>query len=380
MINREKIKQLVLIVVAAVLILAVAGLGFYAYQLSVKLNTLSQQLQTLNDRTINVGAIYNSAEKSVVKIRVRRSDGEDVGGSGFIFDSMGHVVTNNHVIEDGNKFEVTLSDGSILKAELVGGDVYSDLAVIKVTDLTAVPPLALADSNNLKVGDQVVAVGSPFGLEGSITSGIVSQKGRLLPAPGRYSVPDVIQFDAAINKGNSGGPLLNSKGEVVGVTTALMPGQGMPAFAGVGFAVPSNMIAKVIPSLLEKGKYEHPWLGINVTSLTPGVAEAMGLNISQGLLIVGVLENSPAQAAGLQGGSSELTVDGEKITAGGDIILSMDGIGIRSTEALLSYLSQRRPGDRVTLKVIRGGTEINVELTIGIRPLPSPSSLPLTPE
>lgn len=387
MINKEKLRQIILIIVASVLVVAVAGLSFYAYQANSKLNTLSQQLQTLNEKvtnlsekTLDVGDIYNRVEKSVVKIRVLRIDGDEVGGSGFVFDSTGHVVTNNHVVEGGKEFEVTFSDGSILKAELVGGDMYSDLAVIKVTDVIAVAPLALADSSSLKVGDQVVAVGSPFGLEGSITSGIVSQKGRLLPVTGGYSIPNVIQFDAAINKGNSGGPLLNWRGEVVGVTTAIMPSQGMPAFAGVGFAVPSNMITKVIPSLLEKGKYEHPWLGINVTSLNPDIVEEMGLKTSKGLLIVGVLENSPAQEAGLKGRNSELTIDGEKVSAGGDVIIGMDGVDIKNVEGLLSYLSQKSPGDKATLKIIRDGAELNVELTIGVRPLPSSLPSPLTPK
>jgi len=365
------------IAVAAFLLVAVAGLGFYSYQSNLKLDALSQQLQDLNKKvdylaqsTLDVGGIYGQIEKLVVKIEVQRNSGESVGGSGFIFDSLGHIVTNNHVVEDSNKIEVVLSDGNTLKAQFVGGDLYSDLAVIRITQSMTATPLTLADSNALKVGDPVIAVGSPFGLEGSVTSGIISQKGRLLPVEKGYSIPDVLQFDAPINKGNSGGPLLNSKGEVVGVTTALMFGDGVPAFAGVGFAISSNMIAKVLPSLIEKGKYEHPWLGINVTNLTPAIVEAMGLKVSRGLLIVEVLEDSPAQKAGLKGGDTELAINEKKIKMGGDVIIGVGEVDIKSLEDLLSYLSRRNPGEEVSLKIIRDGTELSVTLTLGVRPLP----------
>lgn len=374
------IKKLVLIIIAIFLLIAVAGLGVYSYQLNLKLDTLSQQLQTLNEKAtylsqnvLDIGDIYSQVEKSVVKIEVRRGFGKKVSGSGFLFDSRGHVVTNNHVVEDSRQIEVVLSDGTILKAKFVGGDVYSDLAVIKVAESGVATPLTLADSNSLKVGNQVVAVGSPFGLGGSVTSGIVSQKGRLLPVQGGYSIPDVIQFDAAINPGNSGGPLLNSRGEVVGVTTALMTSLTSPAFAGVGFAIPSNTVARVVPSLIEKGYYKHPWLGITVANLRPAIVEAMGLKISRGLLVVEVLKGSPAEEAGLKGGNTPLAINDDTVKIGGDVIIGMDEINIKSLEDLLSYLSQRSPGDEATLRIIRDGTELSLTVTIGIRPLPLPS-------
>ncbi len=368
---------IVALTVVVFLLVAVAGLGFYYYQVNLKLDALSQQLQALNEKTshlaqniLDTSDIYTRIEKSVVKIEVRQNSGEDVSGSGFIFDSLGHIVTNNHVVGNSNKIEVVFSDGNILKAGFVGGDVYSDLAVIKLAEPVTAYPLTLADSDTLKVGDAVIAVGSPFGLGGSVTSGIVSQKGRLLALEVGYSIPDIIQFDAAINKGNSGGPLLNSKSEVVGVTTALTFSGGIPAFAGVGFAISSNMIAKVIPSLIEKGKYEHSWLGINVTSLTPVIVEAMGLKVCRGLLITEVLEDSPAQKAGLKGGSTQLIVGDGSINVGGDIVIGIDAVDIKSVEDLLSYLGRKNPGDEATLRIIRDGAEQSVTLTLGVRPLP----------
>lgn len=368
------IKKFSYIITVIFLLIAIAGLGFYSYQLNLKLDNLSQQLQTLNEKmsylsqnTINVGDIYNQVEKSVVKIEVRRGGGK-VTGSGFFFDSLGHVVTNNHVVEGSTEIEVVLFDGSILKANIVAGDVYSDLAVIKVTESGVAAPLILADSDGLKVGTPVIAVGSPFGLGGSVTSGVVSQKGRLLPVRGGYLMPDIIQFDAAINRGNSGGPLLNSKGEVVGVTTAIMPREDLPAFAGVGFAIPSNTVARVVSSLIEKGAYKHPWLGISVFNLTPVIVEAMGLKVSRGLLIVEVLGGSPAEEAGLKGGKVPLTVNGRTINIGGDVIIGMDDINIKSLEDLLTYLSQKSPGDKATLRIIRDNSELSLTVTIGTRP------------
>lgn len=389
------IKKLVFVVVAIFLLIALGGLGVYSHRLSVKVDVLSQQLKSLNEQqlnlnafsqqlqqlneqvaylsqnTVNVGGIYSRVEKSVVKIEVRRGTGEKVSGSGFFFDSQGHVVTNNHVIEDSKQIEVILSDGSIWKAKFVAGDVYSDLAVIRVPEAGIAIPLTLADSNNVKVGDQVVAVGSPFGLGGSVTSGIVSQKSRLLPVEGGYSIPDVIQFDAAINPGNSGGPLLNSRGEVVGVTTAIMTRPELRAFVGIGFAIPSNTVVRVIPSLVGKGYYRHPWLGITVTNLSPAIVEAMGLKVSRGLLVVEVLKGSPAQEAGLKGGNTQLAINEETVKVGGDVIIGMDKIDIKGLEDLLSYLSQKSPGEKATLRIIRDGGELSVSVTIGARPLPS---------
>lgn len=370
------VKKLVYIFIAILVLAAFAGLGFYSYQLNLKLEALSQQLQVANEKisglsqnALNVGDIYSRVEKSVVKIEVLPTSGKKVSGSGFFFDSQGHVVTNNHVIIDGKQVEVILSDGTILKAKIVGGDVHSDLAVVKVTESGAAVPLKLSDSNSLKVGDWVIAVGSPFGLGGSVTSGIVSQKGRLLPVQGGYSIPDVIQFDAAINPGNSGGPLLNSKGEVVGVTTAIMTSVTLRTFVGVGFAVPSNMVSKVIPALIEKGSYKHPWIGISVTNLTPPIVEAMGLKISRGVLITEVRKGSPAEMAGLRSGNKQLTINDSKVNIGGDVIIGMDGRGVKSLEDLLSYLSQKSPEDVTTLTIIRDDTELTIKVTLGTRPL-----------
>ncbi|MGH9923015.1 MAG: S1C family serine protease, partial [Nitrososphaerales archaeon] len=257
--------------------------------------------------------LFQRVENSVVQITVRAGDqsflGDERLGSGFVYDSNGNIITNNHVVEGADDISVTFLDGSAYDASIVGTDPYTDLAVIKA-DVPAelLAPLPLGDSSKLQVGEQVAAIGNPFGLSGSMTTGIVSQLGRLLPlaeVEGGFSIPDVIQTDAAINPGNSGGPLLDIRGEVVGVNSAITSGTG--EFAGVGFAVPSNTVKKIVPVLISDGRYRHAWLGVSGTDLTPEIAEALNLKDTKGFLVIDIVADSPADKSGIRGGTKQVT-------------------------------------------------------------------------
>jgi S1-C subfamily serine protease len=296
-------------------------------------------------------------------------------GSGFVWDQEGHIVTNYHVVAGASKIEVTFWEGTIFLAEIVGYDHYSDLAVLKV-DLPpdCLKPVRLADSDQVKVGQLAIAIGNPFGLNGTMTVGIVSALGRSLPVDqisvggGFYTIPDIIQTDAPINPGNSGGVLLNDKGEVIGVTTAIS--SPVRANAGVGYAVPAAIVEKVVPSLIEKGYYDHPWLGVSIITVTPDIAQAMGLDSSQrGAMVAEVLPNSPAQRAGLISGRVEAEVDGRRMRVGGDVIIALEGESIKSNSDLIALLARNtKAGETVTLTVIRDGEMVNIEVTLAPRP------------
>ncbi|MEM0376041.1 MAG: trypsin-like peptidase domain-containing protein [Nitrososphaerota archaeon] len=317
---------------------------------------------------LNVSEIYERAKDSVVMVRVIGTITSAVG-TGFVYDSRGHIVTNYHVVSGGDQIYVSFLDGTMLQATLVGYDVDTDLAVLRIrppSDLQ-LKPLPLGDSRALRIGDPVVAIGNPFGLQGSVTVGIVSQKGRLLPSNRGYLIPGVIQIDAAINPGNSGGPLLNYRGEVVGVTTAIETTTG--TFSGVGYAIPSSIVARVVPVLIEKGRYSHSYIGISGKELNSLVAERAGIPVKSGFLVETVANNSPASRAGLRGGTTRVTVAGETYLIGGDVIVAIDGHSISSLDDLLTYLVENTsPGDRVVLTVIRDGKAVNVEVVLGERP------------
>lgn len=322
--------------------------------------------------------IFERTEKSVVQVStIHDSDASDSGlGSGFVYDSNGYIVTNNHVVTHGDSLAVTFSDGTIYSAKLVGSDPYTDLAVLSVEGApqSKFAPLPIADSTKLRVGEQVVAIGNPFGLSGSLTTGIVSGLGRLLPTNlsgsnegNGYSIPDVIQTDAAINPGNSGGPLLNMRGEVIGINTSIYSTTG--EFAGVGFAVPSKTITKVVPSLIESGSFRHPWLGVTGTNLTPGIADALGLEEPRGFLVIGVSQDGPAFKAGIKAGDRQVDIDGRQIPLGGDIIIEIDDKQVRNIEDILVYLQREKSaGDPVDLTVLRDGKTMVVKVTLGARP------------
>ncbi|MGC8849508.1 MAG: S1C family serine protease [Candidatus Bathyarchaeia archaeon] len=317
--------------------------------------------------------IYRLIEPSVVKVTVRSwtalglvSYGE---GSGFVYDSIGHIITNHHVVSGADAIEVTFLDGTTLKAALIGSDPYSDLAVIKVEPRGTLVPVVLGDSSKLYVGETILAVGNPFGLSGSMTKGIVSQLGRMLPTSGNYLIVGVIQVDAAINPGNSGGPLINLRGEVVGVNTAIASMTG--EFAGIGFAIPSNLVKKVVPALISQGYYPHPWLGISGLDVTPSIAEAMNLPNATGFLVTDVLKGSPAAEAGLRGGTNVVVIEGSKVPIGGDVIVGVDQIKVRKLLDLLVYLEyQKNVGDLVKLLIIREGLEREITVRLGERPPP----------
>lgn len=324
-----------------------------------------------NEMSLTAAWIYNLTKPSVVSIRVKIKTplGTSVSeGTGFIYDREGHIITNNHVVESEGKITVRFEDGTVVNAELVGRDPYSDLAVIKVNvPKNMLHPLPLGNSSNLVVGEPVYAVGNPFGLSGSITEGIVSQLGRQLTTKGGYLIVDVIQIDAAINPGNSGGPLLNRFGEVVGVNTAIYSYTG--TFSGVGFAIPSNLVRKVAPSLIEKGYYEHPWIGISGLDVTPEIAEAMGLKEARGFLVTSVMDGSPAEKAGIRGGEEMMVIEGEEIPIGGDVIIGIDGNEVRGIGDILVYIERyKNVGDEIILSIIREGREITVSLILGARP------------
>ena len=341
---------------------------------SVKINEQvinAVEASSLYSKKLSLIEIFEKSEPGVVRVNVQRNEtAEVVGGvgSGFVFDKKGHIITNAHVVNDAIKVVVTFLDGRSYNAEIIGTDEYTDIAVIKVNaDLALLHPLFIGDSSNLKVGEQIAAIGNPFGLSGSMTSGIVSQLGRLLPSGSGYSIPDVIQTDAAINPGNSGGPLLNMRGEIVGINTAIQSATG--EFTGVGFSVPSQTVAKIVPTLIEKGEYKHPWIGISGRDIDPDLAKVLNLNEAVGFLVITVVEDSPAFDAGLIGSDKTTEVDGVKYPIGGDVILSVDGIDVRKIDDILIHLQRAKSvGDEMILEVLRDGRTTNITITLQERP------------
>ena len=315
--------------------------------------------------------IFEKTEESVVQVNVRAVDGTSKPGnmgSGFVYSDKGYIITNNHVVDDAGKVTVTFLDGESYTAKIIGTDPDLDLAVLKVeVGTTYLQPIPIGDSSQLKVGEQITAIGNPFGLSGSMTSGIISQMGRLLPQDSGYSIPDVIQTDAAINPGNSGGPLLNMNGEVVGINTAIQSATG--EFTGVGFAVPSNTVKKVVPILIEEGVFHHPWMGISGSDVDPDLAKVRELNSSKGFLIATVVEGSPAEDAGLQGITVTKEIDGREYALDGDIIVKIDDKVVRKISDILIHLQREKSiGDEMVMTVNRDGTLIEVILVLGERP------------
>ncbi len=316
--------------------------------------------------------IFERSEPGVVRVNVQRitapAEGTGGVGSGFVFDKKGHIITNEHVISNAKKIVITFLDGRSYNAEIIGVDRFTDIAVIKVNaDPTLLNPLPLGDSSNLKVGEQIAAIGNPFGLSGSMTSGIVSQLGRLLPSGEGYSIPDIIQTDAAINPGNSGGPLLNMRGEIIGINTAIQSTTG--EFTGVGFAVPSQTVAKIVPIIIKEGEYMHPWIGISGRDIDPDLARALGLKDAVGFLVITVAKDSPASDAGLIGSEKTTDVEGTIYQIGGDVILAVDGIEVRKIDDILIHLQRAKSvGDEMVLEILRDGRTTNVTVTLQERP------------
>lgn len=323
-------------------------------------------------KSLTLVELFEKSESGVVRIDVDKiNSSRETGslGSGFVFDDLGHIITNAHVVESASSVTITFLDGSQYNAQIIGLDKFTDIAVIKVEEKPRyLHPLQMGDSSTLKVGEQVAAIGNPFGLSGSMTSGIVSQIGRLLPSQDTgFSIPNVIQTDAAINPGNSGGPLLNMAGKVMGINTAIQSGTGQSA--GIGFAVPSNTILKVVPVLIEKGKYSHPWIGISGKDIDPELAKVRDLDQSKGFLIVTVVPGSPAEIAGLKG-VSEIKIIGDKeYPADGDIIVSVDGKEVRKISDILIHLQEEKSvGDEMILGILRDGEVMHVILALVERP------------
>ncbi|NMC11932.1 MAG: PDZ domain-containing protein [Chloroflexi bacterium] len=320
---------------------------------------------------INLYAMVNPSVVNITLYGTNRGEVTAIGqGSGFVYDGDGHIVTNAHVVQEAEQVDVTFSDGTIRRGDVVGVDLHSDLAVVKVDNMPAgLAPLPLGDMEDLAVGQTVVAIGNPFGLEGTLTKGIISALGRNIPALTAFSIPQAIQTDAAINPGNSGGPLLDLSGRVIGVNAQIETSSFSQTNSGVGFAIPVSIMKVVLPDLITKGEYEWPWLGVRGGDLTPTVAEAMNLTIEKGAYIVEITEGGPADKAKMKGASGEKTVDGRTVEVGGDVVTAINGTPVNSFDDLLIYIAlQTKPGDEVTLTVMRDGKPIEVRVTLEKRP------------
>ncbi len=396
-----------MVICASALLGSIGSLGLYApfqYNLGHKIppattiaqggevvesspNATANAVQiTTNNNISTLTDLFEETQQSVVQVSGTFNEDDPLFGislgSGFIYDNSGHIITNYHVVagSDPNDISITFIDGTVYRATVVGADQYSDLAVLHVEDNVPADkliPLPLANSSGLLVGQEVVAIGNPFGLSGSMTEGIISGLNRLIPvyqdpfsdvAVPAFSIPDVIQTDAAINPGNSGGPLLNMQGEVVGINSAIFSTTG--GFAGVGFAVPSNTIAKIAPVLIERGFFEHPWLGVSGIDMTPEIAEAIGLGEPRGFLVIEVEPGGPADSAGIQGGDTPMQLGGmPEIPIGGDVVLAINDRDVRKIDDVLGYLQQAtQVGETVTLTVWRDGQIIEINVTLGARP------------
>lgn len=316
--------------------------------------------------------VYDQANPGVVSIQVLVNRGTLSGageGSGFILDDNRHIVTNNHVVADASRVIVVFYNGFQARATVVGTDADSDLAVLQVDQLPeGAHPLSLGNSDEVRAGEWVVAIGNPFGQQSSMTVGVVSAVGRLIPSLAQdFSIPQAIQTDAAINPGNSGGPLLNLQGEVVGVNAQIESG-GIRANAGVGFAIPSNIARLVVPALIEKGSYEWPWLGVRGGSIDLPTQQANNLETQQGAYIVEVMPNGPAIEVGLQGATDTQAIDGVPVPVGGDVVIEADGNPVADFSDLLIDVAFKKPGDKMVLTVLRNGQRRQITATLAPRP------------
>ena len=291
-------------------------------------------------------------------------------GSGFVIDKSGHIVTNAHVVENAQTIEVSFSNRDSVKAKLVGRDLSTDLAVLKVdVDSRALTPLGLGNSDRVQVGDSVVAIGNPLGLERSVTAGIVSALHRPLTAPNDFTIDDVIQTDAAINSGNSGGPLIGANGKVIGVNTAIATGNtGARGNIGIGFAVPVNTVRDVASQLMDRGRVEHAFLGVQAQPVTKEIAKLFNLPVDHGLLLIRVYDGSGASKAGLKAGTTEVVVAGESYRLGGDIVVEVDGKAVQTSEDLREAVSANEPGDKIKVEAYRGDEQRTFEVTLGRQP------------
>lgn len=317
-------------------------------------------------------ALYQQLHPGVVSIQVHIQQGGTSGeaaGSGFILDDEGHILTNNHVVANATQVTVVFYDGIEAHARIIGTDANSDLAVIRVDKLPeGAHPLPLGDSDQVQVGEWVVAIGNPFALDSSMSVGIVSAVGRTIPSLTSFSIPQAIQTDAAINPGNSGGPLVDLKGQVIGVNAQIETGGTTRANAGVGFAIPSNIARHVVPSLIESGSYAWPWLGVEGGSVNLAIMQANGLDTQQGAYINSVVAGGPAAQAGLHGSTGTRQIDGLDVPMGGDVVVEVDGRPIPDFGSLLVDTAFRQPGDIIELTVLRNGQRLQLVVTLGARP------------
>jgi S1-C subfamily serine protease len=364
------------------LLIAISLLTLISINYSMKDSLASENI---TNKTQTLSELFKHVEKSVVQISSEDETTELLGsrlGSGFVYDKNGHIITNNHVTAGGKDLHITFSDGTIYTGKVIGSDPHSDLAILLIDDVPKEKlfPLTLGNSSNLIVGQTVAAVGNPFGLSGSLTEGIISGLGRLLPSTpenifgtdnrvASFSIPDIIQTDAAINPGNSGGPLLNLNGEVIGINSAIFSNTGV--YAGVGFAIPSNTLKKVIPELLKNGSYPHPWLGITGVDVTPDIAKKMNLTEARGFLVIDVNSNGPADKAGIRGGYIVEIINNTQYRLGGDVIVGIDNQTINSVSDITNYLMNKKEGDVIKLKIVRDNEMLNIPVNLEViqRPL-----------
>jgi S1-C subfamily serine protease len=341
----------------------------------------SPRLAPASGAALSVNEIYERAASGVVRINATNGStsgsvdpfgGQNAAlGSGFVIDKTGHIVTNYHVVRDAGRVTVSFSNQDTVRADVVGVDPSTDLAVLRVeTSASALTPLPLGDSDALRVGDPVVAIGNPFGLDRTVTAGIVSALQRLITAPNQFAIDHVIQTDAPINPGNSGGPLLNARGQVIGVNTQIETGTGTSASGnvGIGFAVPANTVKDVVAQILRTGRVDHAYLGIRGQAVTESLADTYNLPVRAGVLVETVLDGSGAEKAGLEAGEMEVVVAGETYTLGGDIIVSFDGEKISSIQELRDAVSGKKPGDEVTVVIYRDASKTSVTVTLGRQP------------
>jgi putative serine protease PepD len=329
----------------------------------------------LTDDEKNNVAVYQKASPTVVNVisSVITRDfflnpvPREGSGSGSVIDSRGYILTNNHVIKDAQKLEVTLADGSKWPAKLIGADPDNDLAVIKVeAPASKLKPLPWSDSQKLQVGQKVLAIGNPFGLGLTLTTGIISSLGRTIRSEVGTQIEDVIQTDASINPGNSGGPLLSSDGEMIGINTAILSPTGVSV--GIGFAIPVNTAKRIVPQLISKGYVPYPYVGATVQPLFPEISKLLKLNVEKGAMVVEVTPGGPADKAGLKGGNRQVQAGNILITVGGDVIIQVDQKEVKNAEELIKTIREKNIGDTVVLKILRDGKTLDLRLTLQERP------------